>query len=227
MVCLHHRSAHGPVPLTNIQQHHHLALSSHTATGAQAIRLLLLPTTLGVTVRHMRHSASQCVCCRITLYGIKAASGGAHELARSSNSPGRRADPARCARPGGRARAGRPGGRGAHENRRPLILGLNLRLWPCRPIPSHVHGIVHVAPSMSRPLRAARGGLRPAWTSPPRRDQRPGRGECDAELRGLAALLSSRNWWGQCGAGVQNRFGLPGRPVRPRQDCKGCTMIVR
>jgi hypothetical protein len=33
--------------------------------------------------------------------------------------------------------------------------------------PSNVHGIVHLAPSMSRPLRAARGGLRPAWTSPP------------------------------------------------------------
>jgi hypothetical protein len=28
---------------------------------------------------------------------------------------------------------------------------------------------------MSRPLRAASGGLRPAWTSPPRRDQRLGR----------------------------------------------------
>ena len=46
MVCLHHRSAHGPVRLTDIQQHHHPALSSYTAAGAQAIRLLLLPTTL-------------------------------------------------------------------------------------------------------------------------------------------------------------------------------------
>ena len=36
--------------------------------------------------------------------------------------------------------------------------------------------IVHIAAAMSRPLRAARCGLRPAWTSLPRRDQSPGRG---------------------------------------------------
>jgi hypothetical protein len=43
--------------------------------------------------------------------------------------------------------------------------------------PLDVCGIVHVAPSMSRPLRAASGGLRPAWTASSRRDQRPGRGD--------------------------------------------------
>jgi hypothetical protein len=47
----------------------------------------------------------------------------------------------------------------------------------CAGRPSEGHGIVHVAPSRSRPLRAARGGLRPALTSPSRRDRWPGGGD--------------------------------------------------
>jgi hypothetical protein len=49
--------------------------------------------------------------CRIVLYGIKAPPAAARRwLSRYTSSLARRADPARCARPGGRARAGRPGG---------------------------------------------------------------------------------------------------------------------
>ena len=79
----------------------------------------------------------------------------------------------------GRARAGRRGGCGGEGNdgrrrrRRSSDTSSNRAVSAS---PSTVHEIVHVAPPMSRPLRAARGGLRPAWTSPPRRDQRPGRG---------------------------------------------------
>ncbi len=45
--------------------------------------------------------------------------------------------------------------------------GVFLRIHLVEASPLNVHGIVHVAPSMSRPLRAASGGLRPAWTSSP------------------------------------------------------------
>ena len=63
--------------------------------------------------------------CRICLYGIKVSPAAVRPWARSVGiSPARRADPACCARPGGRARAGRPGGRGlfAYRHSRPAAM---------------------------------------------------------------------------------------------------------
>jgi hypothetical protein len=62
------------------------------------------------------HSASQCVCCRILLYGIKRAASGGTDVAefvvRLTCPPGR----SRSLRAAsGRARAGRPGERGTRE----------------------------------------------------------------------------------------------------------------
>ena len=68
-------------------------------------------------VRPQRQASAgtgQCVtlrCCRIWLYGIKAPPAAARTwLSWYSSRVPARADPACCARPGGRARAGRPGG---------------------------------------------------------------------------------------------------------------------
>src|SRR5919202_5094138 len=74
----------------------------------------------------------------------------------------------------GRARADRPGGRVVDENRGAAddadhgpLSNRSIRARR-RADPSDVHGIVHVAPSMSRPLAPhavafGQPGVRPAW----------------------------------------------------------------
>ena len=95
-------------------------------------------------------------------------------LSRSPDSPARRADPARCARPAAvLARVG-PGGRSSRAEAIIAADDVILDSEPCRPAPHTSTGSSTSRYRCSRPLRAARGGLWPAWTSPPRRDQRLG-----------------------------------------------------
>jgi hypothetical protein len=162
---------HPPKPNHHVKGRPHNVRNLHRPASTSAVTLVALRTSPGtengrinpvIILRKQGSTASQ----RVTPCVLPNCPPWDHVRFRrhriwliwSSDSLARRADPARCARPDGRARAGRPGGRGR---------------WKPAPQASR---IILVAPARSRPLRAACGGLRPALTSPPRRDQRPGRG---------------------------------------------------